>query len=68
MAVEKCGTPLQKSGVPANDAAIQRGVNWLRTHQRASGRWFTPSLNGVKEHYISDAATAFAVLALRACD
>jgi len=59
---------LRQSGVPASDAGMQRGVNWLRTHQRASGRWFTPSLNGVKEHYISDAATAFAVLALRACD
>ena len=59
---------LRQSGVPASDAAMQQGVNWLRTHQRASGRWFTPSLNGVKEHYISDTATAFAVLALRACE
>ncbi len=59
---------LRQSGVPASHTAIQKGVNWLRTHQRASGRWFTPSLNGVKEHYISDAGTAFAVLALRACD
>jgi len=59
---------LRQSGVPASDAALQRGVEWLRKHQRASGRWFTPSLNGVKEHYISDAGTAFAVLALRACE
>jgi len=59
---------LRQSGVPARDDAMRRGVNWLRTHQRASGRWFTPSLNGVKEHSISDAGTAFAVLALRACD
>ena len=59
---------LRQSGMAASDDAIQRGANWLRTHQRASGRWFTPSLNGVKEHFISHAGTAFAVTALRACE
>ena len=59
---------LRQAGVAATDAAIQRGRAWLATNQRASGRWFTRSMNGVAEHYISDTATAFAVLALQACE
>jgi len=59
---------MREAGVPAGDAAIQRGAHWLRTHQRESGRWFTRSLNGVEQHYISHTATAFAVLALKACE
>lgn len=58
---------LRQSGVPASEAALhalQRGRAWLASNQRQSGRWFTPSLNGVKQHYMSDAASAFAVLAL----
>jgi squalene-hopene/tetraprenyl-beta-curcumene cyclase len=58
---------LRQAGVPATDQALQRGVVWLLSHQRASGRWFTRSLNDDKEHYISHAGSAFAVLALRAC-
>lgn len=58
---------LRQSGVPAKDEAIQRGLHWLRTNQRASGRWFTRSLNTDRAHYISNAGTAFAVLALTAC-
>jgi squalene-hopene/tetraprenyl-beta-curcumene cyclase len=58
---------LRQAGVPADDPAIQRGKTWLMTHQRLSGRWFTRSMNGVPQHYISDAATPFAVLALDAC-
>lgn len=59
---------LRQAGVPANDASLQRGKSWLADNQRASGRWFTRSLNGIKQHYISDTATAFAVLALKACE
>ncbi len=58
---------LREAGVPADDAAIQRGIRWLKTNQRESGRWFTRSLNGVPQHYISDTATVFAVLALTSC-
>lgn len=63
-----CVYVMRQAGVAANDASIQRGREWLAANQRASGRWFTRSLNGVAEHYISDAATAFAVLALKACE
>lgn len=58
---------LRQAGVPAKDEAIERGVRWLRTNQRASGRWFTRSLNNDHYHYITHAGTAFAVLALTAC-
>jgi squalene-hopene/tetraprenyl-beta-curcumene cyclase len=58
---------LRQAGVPAKDDAIERGVRWLRTNQRQSGRWFTRSLNTDRAHYITNAGTAFAVLALTAC-
>lgn len=58
---------LREAGVPADHHALQNGVRWLFTNQRESGRWFTRSLNGVPQHYISDTATVFAVLALKAC-
>lgn len=59
---------LRRAGVPTTEPAIQRGVSWLKTHQRASGRWFTRSLNKDNEHYISHAGSAFAVMALAACN
>ncbi len=59
---------LRQTGVVSKDPALERGVGWLLANQRASGRWFTRSLNNDKEHYIARAGTAFAVLALRACD
>ena len=64
------GEPLELSeaGIPASHDAVQRGVKWLSTSQRESGRWFTRSLNGVPQHFISDTATVFAVLALKACE
>ena len=58
---------LRQAGVSAKKDAVQRGVRWLRTNQRASGRWFTRSLNTDGAHYITNAGTAFAVLALTAC-
>lgn len=58
---------LRQAGIPAKDKAIQRGVGWLQTNQRASGRWFTRSLNSDRYHYITNAGTAFAVLALTSC-
>lgn len=58
---------LRESGVPTADPAVQKGIHWLKTNQRESGRWFTRSLNGVPQHYISDTATVFAVLALKSC-
>jgi squalene-hopene/tetraprenyl-beta-curcumene cyclase len=58
---------LRQAGVPADDARIRRGVAWLKSHQRESGRWFTPSQGWHTQHCIANAGTAFAVLALHAC-
>jgi squalene-hopene/tetraprenyl-beta-curcumene cyclase len=59
---------LRQAGVAATERPIQRGVAWLKANQRESGRWFTRSLNRDGRHYISNAGTAFAILALKACE
>ncbi len=59
---------LRQTGVPANRDALRRGVDWLKGNQRASGRWFTKSLNTDGAHYIANAGTCFAVMALKACE
>ena len=58
---------LRRAGVAANDAAIVRGVAWLKSHQRESGRWITRSLKQDSKHFISHCGTAFAVMALAEC-
>lgn len=59
---------LRQAGVPAEDKRLRRAVAWLKTNQRGSGRWFTPSLNDyTKQNLPSNSGTAFAVLALEAC-
>lgn len=59
---------LRRSGMSPSDQPLRRGVEWLRTHQRESGRWFTRSLNQDSMHYITHAGTAMAIMALSACD
>lgn len=59
---------LRETGRPVEGPAVQRGVAWLRSNQRESGRWFTRSVNNDKAHYITHAGTAFALMALRACE
>jgi squalene-hopene/tetraprenyl-beta-curcumene cyclase len=59
---------LRMADVPADDPQILRGLGWLKSHQRASGRWFTRSLHQDSKHYISHAGTAMALLALSACE
>jgi squalene-hopene/tetraprenyl-beta-curcumene cyclase len=59
---------LRQAGVAATAEPIQRGVAWLKANQRESGRWFTRSLNRDGRHYISNAGTAFAILALKSCE
>ena len=55
---------LLQAGVKPTDPAITSAVKWLKSNQRESGRWFTRSLNNDKAHYITNAGTAFCVLAL----
>lgn len=59
---------LRQAGVAAEDPRIQRGLTWLKQNQRESGRWFTRSLKKDSQHYISHAGSAFAVMAIQACD
>jgi squalene-hopene/tetraprenyl-beta-curcumene cyclase len=59
---------LRQSGVPATKEPIRRGVTWLQTNQRASGRWFTRSVNADRAHYNTNAGTSYAVIALKACE
>ena len=62
---------LQKSGIPASDSRLRRSLAWLEGNQsRWNGRWSAESLNRPHRfweesgHFMDDAATAFAVLAL----
>ncbi len=59
---------LRRADVAADAEDIQKGIRWLKTHQRESGRWFTRSLNRDNKHFISHAGTAMAIMALAACD
>jgi squalene-hopene/tetraprenyl-beta-curcumene cyclase len=59
---------LRGAGLPADDATLQKGVAWLKANQRASGRWFTRSLSRDATHYLSHAGSAFAVMAIAACE
>lgn len=59
---------LRQAGIPADDERLKRAAAWLKGHQRASGRWFTRSLHADSQHFISHAGTAFALMALAACN
>ncbi len=59
---------LRRAGHAATEEPLQRGVAWLKTHQRESGRWFTRSLFQDNEHFLTHAGTAMAVMALSACE
>ena len=59
---------LRRSGLSADNEQLQRGIAWLKANQRASGRWYTRSLNKDSKHFISHAGSAFAVLALTSCE
>ena len=58
---------LRRSGAAADDPRVSRGLTWLKSNQRESGRWFTRSLFKDNKHYLSHAGTAMAVLALTSC-
>lgn len=63
---------LQHAGGSApSDPRVRRGLDWLRRHQdRATGQWSASSLNKQRDpasdagRFMSDAASAFAVLSL----
>jgi hypothetical protein len=61
---------LEESGAPATDAILQRGLHWLSEHQQKDGAWQAASINKQRDPksdpalFMTDAATAYAVLAL----
>jgi hypothetical protein len=62
---------LQETGMPRNDLRVKRALAWLDTNQqKADGRWLAYSLNKQRDlatdvgRFMSDAATAYAVMAL----
>ncbi|MGA8763149.1 MAG: hypothetical protein WB562_09815 [Candidatus Sulfotelmatobacter sp.] len=62
---------LQEAGVPRDNAQLKHGISWLMSHQNAAeGFWPASSVNKQRHissdtgRFMSDAATAFAVLAL----
>lgn len=54
-------------GTPADDARLQRGIQWILANQRESGKWFTRSPVNDAGNLISNTGSALAVLALQAC-
>ncbi|MFZ9090295.1 MAG: hypothetical protein ACO3FE_09405 [Planctomycetaceae bacterium] len=50
---------LRESGHAAEVPEITRAVNWLKSHQQQSGRWWTRSLNTDSWHFITYSGTAY---------
>jgi squalene-hopene/tetraprenyl-beta-curcumene cyclase len=59
---------LRARGVAKNDAGLTKGIAWIKSNQRESGRWWTRSLNTDTYHFITYSGTAFPVWALAVCD
>ena len=59
---------LRQTGLAVSDPVIARAVNWLKTNQRESGRWFTRSINKDGYHFITHTGTVYAAMALKACE
>jgi len=61
---------LQIAGAPKDDVKIAKGLDWLKSNQSPTGAWQGVSVNKKRDpashsgKFMSDAATAFAVLAL----
>lgn len=56
---------LLQTEAPDSAESVRRGVDWLKGHQRESGRWWTRSLNTDKQHFITFSGTAYPLLALQ---
>ncbi len=58
---------LREIGIEAGHPSIQSGIQWLKTNQRVSGRWWTRSLNTDKSHFITYSGTFYPLVALAKC-
>ena len=59
---------LRQANVPVDNKSVLQGIEWLKSNQRESGRWYARSLYKDSKHFLSHAASAFAIMALDACD
>ncbi len=59
---------LRQADVPAADPRIQKGLDWLRSEQRETGRWWMHSLYRGNYHYTTYIATMQALKAFALCD
>jgi rhamnogalacturonyl hydrolase YesR len=61
---------LEESGTAHSDKTLKQGLEWLAEHQERNGTWSASSINMKRDPesdaalFMSDAATAYAVLAL----
>jgi hypothetical protein len=61
---------LQTAGVPKDDSRVAKGLAWLKNNQAKTGEWRAVSVNKKRDpathvgKFMTDAATAYAVLAL----
>jgi squalene-hopene/tetraprenyl-beta-curcumene cyclase len=55
-------------GVSSKDPRLRRGIDWLLSNQRISGKWFCRSPAKDSQHYFSNFGSAFAILALQSCN
>lgn len=58
---------MRQSDVTATDPRIARGLEWLKSQQRQSGRWWMHSLYRGNYHYITYIATVEALKAFNLC-
>jgi squalene-hopene/tetraprenyl-beta-curcumene cyclase len=59
---------LRESGVSASDPRIQKGISWLKSELRVTGRWWMHSLYRGNYHFSTYIATAKAMQALAMCN
>jgi squalene-hopene/tetraprenyl-beta-curcumene cyclase len=61
---------MEESGVSRDDLSLKRGLTWIEQHQQKDGDWPASSMNKQRDpqtdigRFMSDAATAYAVMAL----
>ena len=61
---------LEETGTNGRDPMLIHGLQWLESHQESDGSWRADSLNAKRDpqtdvgHFMTDAATGYAVMAL----
>jgi squalene-hopene/tetraprenyl-beta-curcumene cyclase len=59
---------LCSNGYGARTPQIARSIAWIMSNQRASGRWYTRSTYSDQlKGYITNLATAYAMMAIQTC-